>query len=161
MNGDDLLLDTNAFIYFFEGRPAVAERVLLAETLYCSVITEIELLSARHLTEEERTTIRAFLACQRIELNPDVVERTIELRRSERLKTPIIVATALHLGRPSCDGRQASGAHCRLADHRRRHLVRAQATASSPSSSKCSTCISATRPRATRRSRPCSSARRE
>ncbi len=37
-----------------------------------------------------------------VELNPDVVERTIELRRSERLKTPdaIIVATALHLGVP-------------------------------------------------------------
>lgn len=103
MNGDDVLLDTNAFIYFFEGRPAVAERVLLAETLYYSVITEIELLSARHLTEEERTTIRAFLArCQRIDLTPDVVERTIELRRSEHLKTPdaIIVATALHIGVP-------------------------------------------------------------
>lgn len=103
MTGNDLLLDTNAFIYFFEGRSRIAEHVLLAEKLYYSVITEIELLSAAHLTEDERTTIRAFLArCQRVELTPGIVERTIALRRSGGIKTPdaIVAATALELDVP-------------------------------------------------------------
>jgi len=119
MNGDDLLLDTNALIYFFEGRLAVAERILLAETLYYSVITEIELLSAAHLTDDDRATIRAFLArCQRIELTSEIVERAIDLRRSERLKTPdaIVVATALQLDVPlmTADKRLARLPHLRV-----------------------------------------------
>jgi len=119
MNGDDLLLDTNALIYFFEGRPAVAERILLAETLYYSVITEIELLSAAHLANDDRATIRAFLArCQRVELTSEIVERAIDLRRSERLKTPdaIVVATALQLDVPlmTADKRLARLPHLRV-----------------------------------------------
>jgi predicted nucleic acid-binding protein len=58
VNGEAILLDTNAFIYFFEGRSRIAEHILLAETIHYSVITEIELLSASHLTEEDVATIR-------------------------------------------------------------------------------------------------------
>ncbi len=101
VNGDDLLLDTNAFIYFLDGRGRVAELVLLADTIYYSVISEIELLSAPHLTEQEAEIIQEFLArCQRVDLTPAVVERTIVLRKAERLKTPdaIVVASAQVLG---------------------------------------------------------------
>ena len=100
MNGDDILLDTNAIIYFLEGRSRIAEHILLAETIYYSVITEIELLSAAHLSEEDRRAIREFLAhCQRVDLTPDVVEQTIRIRRANRVKTPdaIVVASALAL----------------------------------------------------------------
>jgi len=58
-------------------------------------------LSAPHLTEQEAEIIQEFLArCQRIDLTPGVVERTIVLRKAERLKThdAIVVASALVLG---------------------------------------------------------------
>lgn len=99
VNGDDsILLDTNAIIYFLEGRAQITEHVLLATSVYYSVITEIELLSAPHLSDEDSTIIREFLAiCYRLELTSDVVEQTIRVRRTEGLKTPdaIIAATAL------------------------------------------------------------------
>lgn len=100
MNGDDVLLDTNAFIYFFEGRSRIAEYVFLAENIYYSVITQIELLSSSHLGDEDITTIKAFLArCKLVELTTDIVERTIQIRRTGRMATPdaIIAATALSL----------------------------------------------------------------
>lgn len=51
MSGESLLLDTNAFIYFFEGRSRIAERVLLADAICYSAVTEIELLSAPRLLQ--------------------------------------------------------------------------------------------------------------
>ena len=103
MSGEAILLDTNAFIYFFEGRRRVAQLVLHAETVYYSVITEIELLSAGHLTEREIEVIREFLArCEQVELSSAVVRLTIDIRRQRRIKTPdaIIAASALSLSIP-------------------------------------------------------------
>jgi predicted nucleic acid-binding protein len=60
VSGDGILLDTNAIIYFLEGRARIAEHVLLAETIYYSVITEIELLSASHLSEPTSTLFVDF-----------------------------------------------------------------------------------------------------
>ncbi|HNS40836.1 MAG: type II toxin-antitoxin system VapC family toxin [Anaerolineae bacterium] len=100
MNGEPILLDTNAFIYFFEGRAKVAEYILLAETIYYSVISEIELLSASQLTAQDIATIGEFLnRCQRVDLTPAIVERAITLRKEYRLKTPdaIIASSALSL----------------------------------------------------------------
>lgn len=100
MNGNDILLDTNAIIYFLEGRARVAEYILFAERIYYSVITEIELLSAPHLSDEDSEAIRGFLArCQRVALTSDVVEQAIHIRRTKGLKTPdaIIAGTALSL----------------------------------------------------------------
>jgi predicted nucleic acid-binding protein len=48
VNGDKIFLDTNAFIYFFEGRGKITELVVQTPTIYFSVISEIELLSAGH-----------------------------------------------------------------------------------------------------------------
>ena len=112
VSGEAVLLDTNAFIYFLEGRARVAQHVLRAETVYYSVITEIELLSARHLTESDIEVIREFLSrCQRIELTAPVVELTIDIRRQRRIKTPdaIVAASALSLGVPlvTADGELA------------------------------------------------------
>lgn len=103
MSGDGILLDTNAVIYFLEGRSRIAEHVLLAESIYFSVITEIELLSAAHLTPDESATIREFLGrCRRVELTPDVVDQTIAIRRNERIRTPdaIVAASAIVLDVP-------------------------------------------------------------
>lgn len=45
--------------------------------------------------------IREFLSrCRRVELTPEIIERTIRIRRSRNIKTPdaVIAATALVLG---------------------------------------------------------------
>ena len=90
MNGDDILLDTNAIIYFLEGRSRIAEHVLFAERIYYSVITEIELLSSPHLSEKDNEAIQGFLSrCLRADLTSDVVERAIHIRRTEGLKRPM------------------------------------------------------------------------
>ena len=103
MNGDKLFLDTNAFIYFFEGRSHITELVVQTPAIYFSSISEIELLSAPHLTPDEIAQIKAFLfLCQRVELTSEVIEQTITIRRQYRFKTPdaIIAASALNLNIP-------------------------------------------------------------
>ncbi|MEK7703174.1 MAG: type II toxin-antitoxin system VapC family toxin [Nitrospirota bacterium] len=103
MSGDKFFLDTNAFIYFFEGRQKITELVIRALTLCFSPISEIELLSTPHLTQAEITQIKTFLLlCQPIELTSDVIEKTIAIRREYRFKTPdaIIAASALSLNIP-------------------------------------------------------------
>ncbi len=62
MSGNDFLLDTNAFIYFFEGRPRITDLVSQAEIIFYSPISEIELLSAAHLSQSEIGQIKQFLS---------------------------------------------------------------------------------------------------
>ena len=100
MNGDKIFLDTNAFIYFFEGRGKITELMVQTPALYFSVISEIELLSATHLTKDEIAQIKTFLSlCQQVELTSEIVEQTIAIRRKYHFKIPdaIIAASALNL----------------------------------------------------------------
>jgi hypothetical protein len=95
VNGDKLFLDTNAFIYFFEGRSNITELVVQTPAIYFSPISEIELLSAPHLTPDEIAQIKAFLfLCQRVELTSEVIEQTITIRRRYRFKTPDAIIAA-------------------------------------------------------------------
>ena len=97
MNGNKIFLDTNAFIYFFEGRSNITELVVHTPVVYFSPITEIELLSAPQLTPTETEQIREFLnLCQRVELSEKIIEQTIAVRRQYRFKVPdaIIAASA-------------------------------------------------------------------
>lgn len=103
MNGNKILLDTNAFIYFFEGRSTITDLVVNTPEIYFSAISEIELLSATHLTPKEIDSIKAFLLlCQRVELITDIIDQTIMIRRQYRFKVPdaIIAASALYLKIP-------------------------------------------------------------
>ena len=103
MNGHKIFLDTNAFIYFFEGRSKITELVVSTPDIYFSAISEIELLSAPHLTAEEIEQIKAFLRlCQRVELTTEIIEQTIRLRQQYHFKIPdaIIAASALILRMP-------------------------------------------------------------
>ncbi len=103
MSGSSLLLDTNAFIYFFEGRQSVARLVAQAPTICFSPISEIELLSSAQLSQSEILQIKAFLAlCERIDLTSEVVALTIRIRREYKLKIPdaIVAASALVAGVP-------------------------------------------------------------
>ena len=103
MNGNKILLDTNAFIYFFEGRSTITDLVVNTPEIYFSAISEIELLSATDLTPDELASIKAFLLlCQKVELTTDIIDETIRIRRQYRIKVPdaIIGASALYLKIP-------------------------------------------------------------
>lgn len=100
MNGNKILLDTNAFIYFFEGRSRITELVVNTPEIYFSAISEIELLSAPHLTPNETDLIKAFLSlCYKVELTQEIINQTVVIRRQTHLKVPdaIVVASAIHL----------------------------------------------------------------
>ena len=103
MNGTKIFLDTNAFIYFFEGRSKITNLVVNTPEIYFSAISEIELLSATHLTQREIDLIKAFLLlCRRVELTSEIIAQTITLRRQYHFKIPdaIIAASALYLKIP-------------------------------------------------------------
>ncbi|HMN26612.1 MAG TPA: type II toxin-antitoxin system VapC family toxin [Caldilineaceae bacterium] len=103
MTGTNLFLDTNAFIYFFEGRPKMGTLVSRTPILYFSPVTQIELLSARHLAESELRQIQSFLMlCQSVNLDHQIVDQAILLRRTYSLKTPdaIVAGSAMMLGVP-------------------------------------------------------------
>ena len=103
MSGSKILLDTNAFIYFFEGRGKITNLVVSTPEIYFSAISEIELLSADRLGESEIDSIKAFLAlCHQVELAPAIIEQTIRIRRQYHFKIPdaIIAASAIALEMP-------------------------------------------------------------
>jgi predicted nucleic acid-binding protein len=100
VNGNKIFLDTNAFIYFFEGRSRITNLVVNTPEIYFSPISEIELLSATHLTQSEIDSIKAFLLlCHKVELTSEVIDQTSALRRQYHFKIPdaIIAASALYL----------------------------------------------------------------
>ncbi len=99
MNGNRVLIDTNALIYFFNGHPKAIE-ALDGNILYLSVITEIELLSYNGLNEESINGIKKFLKeCSVVDVVPKIKEFTIDLKKAKKIKLPdaIIAATAQFL----------------------------------------------------------------
>ena len=89
------VFDTNAVIYLQKG--------LLCQPLppgeyFISIITELELLSFHGLDAVQQTWLEAFLAdIGIIELDRQVKQHTVRLRREHRLRLPdaIIAASAL------------------------------------------------------------------
>jgi predicted nucleic acid-binding protein len=71
--------------------------------LYLSVISELELLSYKKITQKEVKIITAFLSEVVIEnITPQIKQYAIEIRKSTNLKLPdcIIAATSIYLGIP-------------------------------------------------------------
>jgi predicted nucleic acid-binding protein len=103
MTGNKILLDTNAFIYFFEGQHNITNLVVNTPEIYFSAISEIELLSSNSLSESQINSIKTFLSlCHRVDLISDVIEQTVKIRRQYRFKIPdaIIAASARYLNIP-------------------------------------------------------------
>lgn len=95
MNGIDFVADTNAVVYLLAGNDCM--RPYISKSLGVSIITVMELLSYKNISDEEERTIREFLAhCQILNITDDVKETTIILRRNFNVKLPdaIIAATA-------------------------------------------------------------------
>ena len=95
MNGIDFLADTNALIYLLAGNKCM--KPYLNNKLYVSCISEMEMLSHHGLTPADESVIRGFLStCVIVDLEKEIRELTITLRKKYRLKLPdgMIAATA-------------------------------------------------------------------
>ena len=95
------LVDSNVLIDYvaerFENNQLKALDIMFDDSLKISVITKIEILGYNGRSDEN-VKMTAFISyASIIDLNELVVNRTIELRRSMKIKTPdaIIAATAL------------------------------------------------------------------
>ena len=76
---------------------------LNGKELYLSIISELELLSYKKITQNEAKAITAFLSELTIEnISEEVKKATIEIRKSTNLKLPdcIIAATSITLNIP-------------------------------------------------------------
>jgi len=102
MNGNKYLLDTNAVLYILDGDETLIN-FLFEKELYLSIISEMELLGYRNITDKEKQTLEEFLK-EFIIINIDekIKLNTIEVKKSSSMKLPdsIIAATAISLKLP-------------------------------------------------------------
>jgi predicted nucleic acid-binding protein len=99
----DYLWDTNTVVYYFnKSFPLSGEKfiddILDKENTFISVITEIELLCWKSVTEKDIVILKSFLSDSIVyELDRDIKLKTIEIRKEFKLKLPdaIIAASAL------------------------------------------------------------------
>lgn len=97
MSGNSLFLDTNIILYLLNGDETLAE-LLDEKQLYISVITELELLAYKGITNEEDIIIKDFVSqCKTININSSIKQETIRIRKTFNMKLPdsIIIATAI------------------------------------------------------------------
>jgi predicted nucleic acid-binding protein len=96
------LLDTNVVINYLDASLPVAGMQLLNDIVdsdpMISIITKMETLGYNFTSIDEQITMETFINGSIIlELNNDIVEKTIAIRKSKKIKLPdaIIAATAL------------------------------------------------------------------
>ena len=102
MNGNKLLLDTNAVLYVLGGDETLAS-FLNGKELHLSIISELELLSYKKITQKEIKAISSFLSeFNIVNISEEVKKNTIAIRKSTNLKLPdcIIAATSITLNIP-------------------------------------------------------------
>ncbi len=97
MNGKEILVDTNIFLYLMKGNDTL-EEMLQGKNIYVSFITELELIGFKNMTEKEEKHIELLLSdCLVLSINNSIKEKYIEVRRKHHLKLAdaIIAATAI------------------------------------------------------------------
>lgn len=102
MSGSNILLDTNIILYFLNGDDTLLP-LLEDRNLVLSIITEIELLGFEGFNKRELAKTKEFLEkCTIINLNTDIKNRAVTIRRKFKLKLPdaVIMATAESLEIP-------------------------------------------------------------
>jgi len=102
MNGSSVIIDTNIALYLFAGDSTLS-KVLDGETIYLSFISELELMSYQGLTKTEGEIVNQFISdCIIIDINKEIKDKTVALRKVYGLKLPdaIIAATADYLKQP-------------------------------------------------------------
>ena len=101
MNGNEILADTNAIIYFVNGNSCM--KPYENATVSVSIISEMELLSFPKITDQETDNIKEVISdCNEINIDDSIKNMTIELRKKYSIKLPdsIIAATAICHGLP-------------------------------------------------------------
>ena len=96
MSGIDFIADTNALLYLLKGNACMQS--YSSKKLGISIISEMELLSFSDINQEDEKIIRALIKdCLIFELNHQIKNKTILLRKKYRIKLPdaIIAATAI------------------------------------------------------------------
>ncbi len=92
MNGNKFLLDTNIIIY------ALKQNAVLTDCNFIvSIITEMELLSYPKISKSDEENLKSLLSnFEVINITEQIKDKTIELRKTNRLKLPdsIICATS-------------------------------------------------------------------
>lgn len=102
MNGNKVFVDTNIILYLFFFFLTIAE-LLNGKQIYLSFITQLELLSYSKNTKKDLKIIQELLdQCVIIDINDEIKEMVIDLKRRYRFKLPdgIIIATAIYLDLP-------------------------------------------------------------
>jgi predicted nucleic acid-binding protein len=102
MNGGNVLVDTNICLYLLSGNETIAE-ILDGNSIFISFITQLELLSYSNLSNSDLIKIQSFIDdCIVIDLNEDIKETVVELRRKYKIKLPdsIIAATSEYFDIP-------------------------------------------------------------
>lgn len=102
MSGNNIFLDTNIILYLLNGDETLAN-FLNKKNLYISIITELELLAFEGISKKEEKVIRDFLTeCKIINLNSEIKEETIRVRKLYKTKLPdsVIIASAIYLNLP-------------------------------------------------------------
>ena len=96
------VLDTNAVMNYLEASFPLSGMQMLNTIVdtkpMISIITKIETLGYNFTSKEEQTTFEIFIFGSIVlELNNDIVNKTISIRKSKKIKLPdaIIAATAL------------------------------------------------------------------
>ncbi len=99
MTGNKIFLDTNILIYYLQEREEVLFSLIEFNDILVSVISKIELLGYHSISAVEEEQIEHFLSTvELIQLNDQISDIAIDLRKKYRMKTPdsIIVATAIY-----------------------------------------------------------------
>ena len=98
MNGNDnILVDTNLFIYYFDGINS-AKQALSGKKIHFSFITEIELLGTGRISNAQEKMIKEVLSFQtKYSYSPEIEKITIAIKKAQKIKIPdaIIAATAI------------------------------------------------------------------
>lgn len=102
MSGNSIIVDTNILLYLLDGHE-LAFQLTNNKSIFCSFITEIELLGFKKLNSAEEKQIKSLLKENIvIDINAQIKQITIELRKKYSLKIPdlIIAATGIYLDLP-------------------------------------------------------------
>ena len=103
MNGDKFLFDTNTVIYYLTETELSQSALGRLENICrvqinISVITKLELLGFNFLTKEDEYLAKEFISGSNVyQINPQIEDETIQLRKDSKIKLPdaVIAATAI------------------------------------------------------------------
>jgi predicted nucleic acid-binding protein len=97
MNGKEILVDTNIFLYLLKGNDTL-EEILQGKKIYVSFITELELIGFKGMTAKEERQIESLLnECLILSMSSGIKTKFVEIRRRYNLKLAdaVIAATAI------------------------------------------------------------------